>query len=222
MNTNPNASGVEELIERIREQGVAEGRSRAEELYEEARYKADRRLEEARREAEELLQRSREEADQLRAAGEEAVRLAVRDAILRLKSELIERFSERVRHLVALELRDEGLLKQLILEVAGRAAPPAETPIELLLPQDVVGLEQLRRHPEDVKEGTLSHFVVTVMRDILREGVEIGERTDTGPGIRISLQNEDLEIDLTDAAVSELLLRHLIPRFRAMMEGIIQ
>ncbi len=222
MNTKQNASGVEELIERIREQGVAEGRSRAEELYEEARLRADRRLEEARREAEDILQQSREEADRLKVAGEEAVRLAVRDAILRLKSELIERFSERVRHLVTLELRDEGLLRQLILEVAGRAAPPAETPVELLLPQDVVGLEQLRRHPEDVKEGTLSHYVVTVMRDILREGVEIGVRTDAASGIRIALRDEDLEIDLTDAAVSELLLRHLIPRFRAMMEGIIQ
>jgi V/A-type H+-transporting ATPase subunit E len=31
-----------------------------------------------------------------------------------------------------------------------------------------------------------------------------------------------LEIDLTDRAVAELLLRHLVPRFRAMMEGIIQ
>ena len=222
MSTDKHSSGVEELIQRLREQGVAEGQSRADELFEEARRLAEQRLEDARREADEILQQAREEARQTKTAGEEAVRLAVRDAILRLKSELIEHFAERVRRLVARELKDEEFLKRLILEVGRRAAPPDETAAQVLLPKDVVGLEQLRRAPEEVKEGTLSHFVVTVTKEVLREGIEIGERDDEAPGIRIQLHGEDLEIDLTDTAVAELLLRHLVPRFRAMMEGIIQ
>lgn len=221
MSTNKQSSGVEELIERLREQGVAEGQSRADALFEEARRRAEGRLEDARREAEEIVGQAREEARRTKAAGEEAVRLAVRDAILRLKSELVEQFAERVRRLVARELKDEEFLKRLILEVAGRTAPPEGKPATILLPKDVVGLEQLRRAPEEVKEGTLSHFVVTVTKEVLREGIEIGERDGEAPGIRIELRGEDLEIDLTDAAVAELLLRHLVPRFRAMMEGII-
>lgn len=109
-----------------------------------------------------------------------------------------------------------------ILEVAGRAAPPADHTARILLPKDVVGMEQLRRNPEEVKEGTLSHFVVTVTKEVLREGIEIGARDDEAAGIRIHLEDDDLEIDLTDRAVADLLLRHLVPRFRAMMEGIIQ
>lgn len=222
MNTNKESSGVEELIQRLREQGVVEGQSRAEQLFEEARARAEKRLEEAHREAEAILSQAREEARRTKAAGEEAVQLAVRDAVLRLKSELVERFSDRVQRLVARELKDEGFLQQLILEVGGRAAPTADRPAKMLLPRDVVGLEQLRRNPEEVKEGTLSHFVVTVTKDLLREGIEIGERDDEAPGIRIRLEGEGVEIDLTDTAVSELLLRHLVPRFRAMMEGVIQ
>jgi V/A-type H+/Na+-transporting ATPase subunit E len=222
MDTNRESSGVEELIQRLREQGVAEGRSRADELFEEARDRAEQRMEKSRREAEAILEHAREEARRTRAAGEEAVRLAVRDAMLRLKSELVERFADRVRRLVTRELSDEALLRQLILEVGGRAAPPAEKPAKVLLPKDVVGLDQLRRTPEEVKEGTLSHFIVAVTKDMLREGLEIGERDDDAPGLRIQLQEDDVEIDLTDKAVAELLLRHLVPRFRAMMEGIIQ
>jgi V/A-type H+-transporting ATPase subunit E len=216
------SSGVEQLIQRLREQGVAEGKSQAEELLEQTRRRAEQRMDEARREAEDMVQQAREEARQTKQAGEEAVRLAVRDAILRLKSELVERFSDRVRRLVTRELEDKEFLKQLILEVGRRAAPPADKPAKILLPKDVVGLEQLRRNPEEVKEGTLSHFVVTVTKEILREGLDIGSRDDDTAGIRIQLQDDNLEIDLTDRAVAELLLRHLVPRFRAMMEGIIQ
>jgi hypothetical protein len=31
--------------------------------------------------------------------------------------------------------------------------------------------------------------------------------------------DEDVQIDLTESAISELLLRHLLPRFRALLRG---
>lgn len=216
------SSGVEELIGRLREQGVEAGKAQAEELLEQTRLRAEQRLDDARREADALLQKAREEANQTKRAGEEAVQLAVRDAKLRLKSEMVEQFADRVRRLVTRELDDGDLLKQLILEIGGRSAPASGQPAKLLLPKDVVGLEQLRRDPEEVKEGTLSHFVASVTKDMLRDGIEIGTRDDQAAGIRIRLQNEDIEIEVTDQAIAELLLRHLVPRFRAIMEGIIQ
>ena len=113
-------------------------------------------------------------------------------------------------------------MRQLILEVAGRARPDDKETIQVLLPKDVVGLDQLRRQPEEVKEGTLSHFVLSLTSDLLREGVELGTRDDGSPGIRIQLVDVVVEIDLTDKSIADLLLRHLLPRFRAMMEGIVQ
>ncbi len=216
------SSGVEELIGRLRQQGVEEGKAEADELMEQTRLRAEQRLDDARREADTLLQQAREEAAQTKRAGEEAVQLAVRDAILRLKSEMVDQFADRVRRLVTRELEDGDFLKQLILEVGGRSAPSTGQPAKLLLPEDVVGLEQLRRDPEEVKEGTLSHFVATVTKDMLREGLVIGTTDENLTGIRIQLQEDDIEIELTDQAIGELLLRHLVPRFRAIMEGIIQ
>jgi V/A-type H+/Na+-transporting ATPase subunit E len=216
------SSGVEELIGRLRQQGVEEGKAEADELMEQTRLRAEQHLDDARREADALLQQAREEAAQTKRAGEEAVQLAVRDAILRLKSAMVDQFADRVRRLVTQELEDGDFLKQLILEIGGRSAPSTAQSAKLLLPEDVVGLEQLRRNPEEVKEGTLSHFVATVTKDMLREGLEIGTRDDRSAGIRIQLQEEDIEIELTDQAIAELLLRHLVPRFRAIMEGIVQ
>tara|TARA_R110000868_G_scaffold291572_3_gene552080 strand:+ start:24615 stop:25283 length:669 start_codon:yes stop_codon:yes gene_type:complete len=222
MASSNESSGVEKLIQRLREQGVEEGKVQADELLEQTRQRAEERLNEARREADAIIRRAREEASQTKQASEESLQLAIRDAMLRLKSELVERFADRVRRLVTRELNDDEFLNQLILEVGGRVAPSAEQRAKVLLPNNVVGLEQLRRDPEEVKEGNLSHFVATVTKDMLREGIEIGTREDSSAGIRIQLQEEDLEIDLTDRAVANLLLRHLNPRFRAIMEGIIQ
>lgn len=216
------SSGIEELIGRLREQGVEEGKAQADELMEQTRLKAEKRLDDARREADSLVRQAREEAEQTKRAGEEAVRLAVRDAMLRLKSEMVDQFADRVRRLVTRELQDGDFLKELILEVGGRSAPSSGQSAKLLLPEDAIGLEQLRRDPEEVKEGNLSHFVASITKDMLRDGLEIGSRDDTSAGIRIQLLDENVEIELTDEAITELLLRHLVPRFRAIMEGIIQ
>jgi hypothetical protein len=35
----------------------------------------------------------------------------------------------------------------------------------------------------------------------------------------VRLVDEDVQIDLTESAISELLLRHMLPRFRALLRG---
>lgn len=217
------SSGVEELIRRLRDEGVAEGQGKAQELLDEAKRRASEMLDQAREDAEKVRQEAQREAKRTQTAGEEAVRLAVRDAILTLKSEITEQFAGRVRQLVAENLSDEGFLRQLILEVVRRATPDEGAgPRQVLLPSEVVGVEELRRKPEEVKEGTLSHFVLTLAGDMLRQGVTFGSSLEGAPGVRVQLLKQDVQIDLTDQAITELLLKHLLPRFRALMEGIVQ
>ena len=182
MNSDNQESGVEDLIRRLREEGTVDGRRRGEELFDEAHQRAEQHLANARLEADRILQEANAEAQRVQLAGEEAVRLAVRDATLRLRSELVEQFSQRVRRLVAQTLESHDFLQALILEVAGKSISSREQQLKVLLPEDVVGIEQLRREPEEVKEGTLSHFVLALAGQMLREGVEICERTDGATG----------------------------------------
>lgn len=94
--------------------------------------------------------------------------------------------------------------------------------IEVVLPTDVVGLEDLRRDPEALRAGTLTYFAAAVGRERLREGVSFTAGEPGLHGIRIRLVDRDVEIDLTEEAVAELLLEHLQPRFRALLEGIVR
>jgi V/A-type H+-transporting ATPase subunit E len=220
------SSGVEALIERLREEGVASGRAVAQEIEAEARRQAAQIVQEAKEHAAQLVAGARRESHALQQGGEEALHIAMRDTVLHLKGQLMEQFSAEVRRLIAVAMDQEEFLRQLILEVAGRAREQAGVdtgqPVRVLLPRALVGLEELRRNPLELSEGSLSHFVLSVAGNVLAEGVSFGVAEDDARGIRLHLEDKNVEIELTDEAVSALLLQHLQPRFRAILEGTVK
>ncbi len=220
------SSGVEALIERLRQEGVESGRAEAQRVIAEAGRQAAAIVQEAHGKAQESLRHAREEAERTRTAGEEALRVAMRDSILKMKGHLSTRFSEEVRRLVAADMAQEAFLERLILEVAGRARREAgmdQAPrLEMLLPAGVVALDELRRRPEELREGSLSHFVLSVANNVLRDGVSFGTAGDLTGGIRVRLQEGEIQVDLTPEKVAEVLLEHLHPRFRAILEGTVK
>ena len=225
--THPAASGVEELILRLREEGVAQGRAEAEKLVRDAQSQANWILKQADEEAQALRQRARQEAETFSRAGHEALRVAFRDTLLSVKNWLLSRFSDDVERLVSAEMSDREFLQRLILEVAGQARErhgldQEAGGIDILIPEEAVEVEELRRHPEELRAGTLSHFVLARAGSLLREGVRLEITPETRPGIRIRLVDRQVEIDLTDASVAALLLQHLQPRFRAFLEGMVR
>ena len=94
--------------------------------------------------------------------------------------------------------------------------------VEVLLPGDVVGFEELSRNPEELEKGLLTHFVKLTGDELLREGVTLGVARDGRGGIRLRLKEEGVMLDLSDEAVAGVILEHLQPRFRALLEGIVK
>lgn len=220
------SSGVEELIQRLRDEGVAAGRAEAERIEQEAKDNAGKMIAEAKARAEQIVADAEAEVRRLKQGGEDALNIAMRDVVLKLKAKLTDTVGEQVRRLISAELAQEDFLKQLILEVAGRAREAAGVDrgekVKILLPRELVGLEELRRHPLELQEGSLSHFILNVAADVLREGVTFGEAEDGKGGLRIYLEDREVQIDLTEDKVAEVLLEHLQPRFRAILEGTVK
>ncbi|MEJ2593200.1 MAG: hypothetical protein P8178_17755, partial [Candidatus Thiodiazotropha sp.] len=65
-------------------------------------------------------------------------------------------------------------------------------------------------------------FVLSVANGLLRDGVELRSSDKLEGGIRISLQGGEIQVDLTPDKVAEVLLEHLHPRFRAILEGTVK
>ena len=228
-NTSPAAtrqsSGIDTLVARLREDGVAAGRAEADRILAEADTRARRILDAAEAEAGAKREAALKEAEAYRRAGEDALRTAARDAVLDLKEQLSRRFAEDVGKTVSAVMRDEELLIRMILAVAGRAREEgdvdAAAEVEVILPRAAVGLDELRRKPEELREGSLTHFAAATAAEMLREGVSFARAGDDEGGIRLKLGDRGVSIDLSDRAVAEAVLVHLQPRFRALLEGVV-
>ncbi|MFC6669186.1 ATPase [Marinobacterium aestuariivivens] len=203
------ANGVERLIERLRDEGVAEGRASARRIVEEAEARARWLLQQAEEEAELVRRKARDEAGRYREAADQALKVAARDAVLGLKATLSQQFNRELDRQVAAQMRSDGLLRELILAVAGRTrdyCEPAER-IEILLPRRAFGFEEMRRDPESVARGELTALVRELIGESLRDGVSFSQDDDDTPGLRIRLSERGITIDLTAASVAELLRR---------------
>ncbi|NOD63772.1 MULTISPECIES: hypothetical protein [unclassified Ruegeria] len=216
--------GVDALIDKLRNDGVAAGQAEAEKLREDAKAEAAHILADAKREADEFKKKARTESDNYRAAGEEALNTAMRDAVLTMKAGLTDRFKEDVERLVTKEMSDPELLRQMILEVVGRASEGVNLhgKVQVILPVKVATQEDIKQNADDIQSGKLTKYVLGLTAKMLRENVELHTTDDNQEGIRVRAEDQGVVLDLTDKAVASLLMEHLQPRFRAVLEGVIR
>ena len=220
------SSGVQELIERLRDQGVQSGQEKAEEIVLDAQKRAEWIIQQAQLEARKLMEKTRSETEALKSAGIDALKLAERDALLKLRDTLLGSFSQEVKRVVGKQMATESFIQQLILNLAGRVREKAgidrSQAIEIQLPEDVIGVEQLRNNPEELDQGALSQLTAALASDLLREGVTFDVSDKFHGGLIVKLVDNNMTVDFTDESVSALFLDHLQPRFRALLQGIVK
>lgn len=220
------SSGVEQLIERLREQAIDAGQAKAESIVTDAQRRATWLIGEAEQEAKNILKKAQAEADSIQTSGIDALNLAARDALLRLRDTLLGSFSQEVQRVVGEKMADQQFMEQLILALAGQVRDKTgldqQQQLTFLLPETIIGVEELRKNPEELQQGELSHVSAAIAGDLLRKGVHFEVSDEVKSGLVIRLEDNAMLIDFTDDAVTALLLRHLQPRFRALLQGIVK
>ncbi|WP_431023779.1 ATPase [Halomonas sp. H5] len=219
--TESNSHGIQTLLDTLREQGVEAGRQEATRLIEEAQARADWMLRQAREEAEQLRREAEAEAETLREAGQQALRLAFRDLCLTAKDTFSRQFAGELQTLVGEALSSPEILARLMLAAAGHSPLPDDLAGEALLPERIMGLDELRENPQALREGPLAELLAQVARRLLERGITLRGEESLDAGVRFVLDEGRIHVDLTDRAITDLLLRHLQPRFRALLEGVV-
>jgi V/A-type H+-transporting ATPase subunit E len=218
MTDHTGTSGVQDLIDRLSQEGVAEGQKQAEQIVGEAERKADGILESARQQANHILKEAREQSEQYQVAGEEALRLAARDAVRDFGSRVHDGLRNRLQELVQQQLKEPKLIKRMILEITRQATEGlGDEQVEVLLSPELITEEDARHRIQSGQRDVLTEFVQGLLGEDLREGftVDLGNRRQGGLTVRVV--NQNVEIDLTEESISEHLAQHLLPRFRAIM-----
>jgi V/A-type H+/Na+-transporting ATPase subunit E len=114
----PISSGIDALIQRLKQEGADEGRTEAQKLIADAEARVRELLIQAEAKAKHRTDEATQEAERLKRAGGEALKVAMRDAILELKEDLSTRFAQQVQGAVGKLSTDEDVLKSMILAVA--------------------------------------------------------------------------------------------------------
>ena len=86
----------------------------------------------------------------------------------------------------------------------------------------VLDFEEIRKNPDMLENDPLKHLVQGATRKILSEGVSMKINTANAGevGVKVRIMGSGVELDLTENAITELLMKHLQPRFRALLEGL--
>ncbi len=216
---NQQSSGVQELIDKLHQEGVASGEAEAERLVGNARKEAMSILDDALAEAEKIVTNAKEERERVIENGNQALRLASRDVRLRVREACFEEFTKNLKRLVGLTLKDRKFLEEFILEVARKAIPDdPKQQLRVLLPAGTATPEEIAKEVSPVQPDSLAAFLLGLTADILRDGLTFAVSDDPSPGITVQIVDEDVQLELTDETITTLLMQYLAPRYRTIME----
>ena len=211
-------SGVEELIQRVRDEGVGQAKEQSQKLLDQARQESARIVAEAKAEAQRSKETAYAEIEADKQAAMEALQLAARDAVLDLTSRVSQRFEEHVQRLVSSATMDEELVRTVVLVFAGKAAQEITLDKDLEIMVSRALFDESSGADEHL-QGRVKRQILAISGEMLREGVQLIPADDVQGGARVRLVGEKLEIDLSDKAISELLIRYMQPRFVSILRG---
>jgi len=220
------SSGVEALIERLKSQGINAGQEKAEHIVLDAQKRAEWIINEATREARLLIENAKDESEAIKRAGQDALKLAARDAYMKLRDAITASFKREVMRLVGKKFAEKKFLEKLILSLAGQTRSKTgldkNDHVIIKLPVGIDAADELHKDTEELLESDLDHFVRELSAGLLRKGVHLELSQELTSGLLVTLVDDDITIDFTEPSVAALLLEHLQPRFHDLLEGIVK
>jgi V/A-type H+-transporting ATPase subunit E len=209
-------AGVQELVDRIRDQGISAANEQAEQILKNAEAKSAKLLLDAKREAAQLRESARIEIESNHAAALEALKLSARDTMLQLEAKVSSAFEVFVQRLVTSATSDEQFIKTCVLVLAGHVEQEliGDKEVQILISESI-----LMGQPNEKLNELTNQTILGLCSEMLREGVELVASSEIEGGASVRLVKEKLEIDLSDKAISRLLYQRILPRFKAIFEG---
>jgi V/A-type H+-transporting ATPase subunit E len=207
-------AGVQELIDRLKSEGVEEGQQAAESLLAEAKKQAVTVVDAAHTEADELVKAARLQVEQMEANGKRALALASRDTCLQLKEQLQHEFRGWVGRLVSEQLTAPEFLAELIFKMASQAiAANGDQPVS----GNSTEADQMIFSVVGANAELIETFIKQEAAEMLRQGIHLQADHSLSHGFRVQLADREIELDFTDEAVTAALMRFLAPKFRQLI-----
>ena len=197
---------LQELTQKLYDEGLAKGKEEGQALLEKAKAEAEEIVKKAQEEAEAILARARKEADDFKVKVEGDVKMAASQAVQATRTDIENLVVSKVADTtVEKALSNEEYLKGIITAVAQRFS--AEEPADLALVL-----------PESLKAG-LEPFVKNELGKLLGKGVEAAFSKKVAGGFQIGPRDGGYFVSLTDDTFKDLIGSYLRPATKKLLFG---
>ena len=193
---------LQELTDRLYNEGLAKGKEEGERLLADARTQAAAIKEEAEKEAERIREDARKEADALRSKVESDLKMAASQCLQATRNDL-ENLLGAVS--TADKLADPDFLKELILAVAKGFDASGAKDLEIVLP------ENLKERLEPWAEGELASK--------LKAGVSASFSKKVAGGFTVAPRDGGWYVSFTDDSFDALIREYMRPVTRKLIFG---
>lgn len=195
---------LENLIEKIKKEGVVEAQKVSEETIENAKEEAAKIVSNAKEEAAGLIEKAKREAEQFKNNSENALRQAGRDLVLKLKDQLVKLFDRVLKRSVVEELSPE-FLKDLIVKIVNNWSVDKNSSLEIIVSS---------KDKQKLEELILSSF-----KKEAENTITVKTSNNVTKGFRIGIKGENAHYDFTDDSILESLKELMSPNISKVLNG---
>ena len=197
---------LQELTDKLYEEGLSKGKAEGEHILEEARKQAAQIIEEARKQAAEILSQAKKDAEDYKSKVTSDVKMASSQSLQTTKKEIENIIIASIGgNEVKKQLSSAEFIKSIIKEVAVKFSAEEASDLSLVLPSTL--------------QAELEPFVKNELGKILGKGVEASFSKKIAGGFRIAPKDGGYFISMTDETMKELIGEYLRPATRKILFG---
>ena len=193
---------VQELINKIKKEGIESASAESAQIKRDAENEARRIVEAAKKEAEDIISRGKSDAERSEKAGVAALEQASRNLVLAFKGEIQALLDKLVAEETAASFSQDAL-KAILPELIKSWAAKGEDKLALILSEGDL--------------AKLQGFFKEKLASQLAKGVELKSDRRLAAGFRISSREGSVYYDFSAESVAELLSAYLNPRLAEIL-----
>lgn len=193
---------LNELIEKIKKDGVKTAEDQAAVILADAEKKAAQMLSQAEKDADALLNKAKNDAAKFEISGKDALNQAARNLLIELRKNIESHLNAIVDEESSKALTGKSL-QESILVVMENWAKNDSSDLRLLLPED-----QLKSLEKDLFSKLSAQ---------MKKGLEIKPFSDIESGFRISSKDGKMFYDFSDEELSRMISRYLNHRIQEIL-----
>ena len=197
---------LQELTQKLYEEGLAKGKQDGEALLQKAQSEAEGIVKQAQEEAEAILAKARKDAEDFKVKVEGDVKMAAQQAVQATRSDIENLVVAKVVDgTVDKALANEDYIKGIITAVAQKFSADEPADLSLVLPESL--------------KAALEPFVKNELGKLLGKGVDAAFSKKVAGGFKIGPKDGGYFVSLTDETFKDLIGSYLRPATKKLLFG---